>query len=70
MKTIEQMAVEYCTSSPELGELVTLNGVEGIRFLDENEFIPFDDLAYNSEFGFFKKSQFPDEPNEAMQPIK
>lgn len=59
------MAVEYCAESPHLGELVTLNGVEGIRFLDENEFIPFFDLAYNSEIGFFKKSDFPNETNEA-----
>lgn len=64
--TIQQMAVEYCTESPSLGELVTLNGVEGIRFFDENEFIPFFDLAYNSEMGFFKKSDFPNEPTDAQ----
>lgn len=31
----------------------------GIIFYDKNEFIPFDDLNYNSEYGYYRMSQFP-----------
>jgi len=35
-------------------------GQAGIVFHDENEFIPFDDLNVNPEYGYFRISQFPD----------
>lgn len=35
-------------------------GKAGVIFHDENEFIPFDDLNYNSEYGYYRLSQFPD----------
>jgi len=34
-------------------------GQAGVIFHDENEFIPFDDLNYNSEYGYYRLSQFP-----------
>ena len=36
------------------------NGVAGVVFPDENEFIPFTDLNYNSEYGYYRMSQFSD----------
>lgn len=36
------------------------NGVSGVIFHDENEFIPFVDLNYNSEYGYYRMSKFPD----------
>lgn len=35
-------------------------GQPGVIFHDENEFISFDDLNYNSEYGYYRLSQFPD----------
>lgn len=35
-------------------------GQPGIVFHDENEFIPFADLNYNNEFGYYRLSLFPD----------
>lgn len=40
------------------------NGVAGALFHDEAEFIPFSDLGYNKELGYYRLSQFPDWPNE------
>jgi hypothetical protein len=45
-------------TSGESGEL-------GVLFLEEDEFIPFADLGYNRTLGYFRRSQFPDQPNEA-----
>lgn len=36
------------------------NGVSGVIFHDENEFIPFTDLNYNNEYGYYRMSRFPD----------
>lgn len=36
------------------------DGLAGVLFHDENEFIPFDDLNYNNEYGYYRLSQFPD----------
>ncbi len=44
--------------------LTTQNGESGVTFTDENEFIPFGNLGYNRELGFYKISLFPDEHNE------
>lgn len=38
--------------------------VAGIRFTDEDQFIPYSDLGYNSELGYYQISQFPDAKNE------
>lgn len=35
-------------------------GKAGVIFHDENEFIPFEDLNYNNEYGYYRLSQFPD----------
>lgn len=35
-------------------------GQAGVIFHDENEFIPFDDLNHNNEYGYYRLSQFPD----------
>lgn len=42
------------------GTMTQQNGVAGVLFPDENEFIPFVDLNYNSEYGYYRLSQFPD----------
>lgn len=34
-------------------------GDSGVIFQDENEFMPFHDLNYNSEYGYYRMSQFP-----------
>ena len=39
-------------------------GRSGVLFTDENEFIPFSDLAYNPELGYYRLSQFPDAASE------
>ncbi len=57
---IEDLARQYCEEDPQLGRIIERDGQPGILFLDENEFIPFSDLGYNSEIGFFSKSRFPD----------
>lgn len=36
------------------------DGKSGVTFHDENEFIPFDDLNYNDEYGYYRMSQLPD----------
>jgi hypothetical protein len=37
----------------------------GVIFLDEGEFIPFDDLGFNREYGFYQLSAFPGVENGA-----
>ena len=34
-------------------------GKQGVLFLDEQQFIPLDDLAYSSDLGLYQKSKFP-----------
>lgn len=43
-----------------LAQFTQQNGRAGILFHDEGEFIPFDDLNYNSTYGYYRLSQFPD----------
>lgn len=47
-----------------MGRLATVDGRDGVVFLDENEFIPFDDLGYNRDLGYFRLSAFPQQKNE------
>ncbi len=67
MTNIEKLAYEYCRNTPEWGQIVVRDGEKGILFTgpdrdDPNgDFIPFSDLGYNSTFGFFKKSDFPNQ---------
>lgn len=61
---IEELARQYCREDPHLGRLIDKDGQPGILFLDEHEFIPFTDLGYNAELGFFRRSVFPDQPTE------
>lgn len=35
------------------------NGLSGVLFHDESEFIPFDNLNYNQEYGYYQISLFP-----------
>lgn len=36
----------------------------GVLFTDENEFIPFSDLGYSSDLGYYRISQFPNRKNK------
>lgn len=63
-KTIEQMLDEYIQES-RMGRYETKNGRKGIVFLDENQWIPIDDLGYSRELGFYQLSLFPHVQNEA-----
>lgn len=37
--------------------------VSGVEFTDEGEFIPFAEIGYNAEIGYFRLSRFPDAAN-------
>lgn len=52
--TIAELAAQYCQDDPMLGRLETREGQWGIVFLDEHEFIPFAELGYHHDFGFFR----------------
>lgn len=52
--------IKRSIASGMLAKLEMYDGIPGVRFLDEHEFIPFDDLNYNEELGYFQISQFPD----------
>lgn len=41
-------------------EFTQRGGKSGVLFHDENEFIPFDDLNVNREYGYYRISAFPD----------
>lgn len=41
------------------------DGVAGVVFHDEGEFMPLVDLAYSQRLGFFRRSRFPGEPATA-----
>lgn len=43
-----------------LATMTQQSGVSGVLFADENEFIPFGDLNYNNEYGYYRLSLFPD----------
>ena len=44
--------------------LTTQGGATGVLFLDEGEFIPFTDLNYNPEYGYFRISLLPNMPRQ------
>jgi hypothetical protein len=41
------------------------DGVEGILWLDENQWQPLSDIGVNKEYGFYSLEQFPDVINDA-----
>jgi hypothetical protein len=45
--------------------LETEGGVAGVLVTDRGEFIPWPDLGYSSELGFFSVADFPFMENEA-----
>lgn len=44
----------------------TRNNVRGVVFHDEGAFIPYTELGYNVEYGFYSTVLFPDVANEAV----
>ena len=59
---VEQLFREWGEETG-LGEVIVSDGEKVAVFYDEDpveERIPISDLGYNSELGFFRKSQFPD----------
>ena len=40
-------------------QVTTRQGQAGVLFTDENEFIPWGDLGYNQEYGFYRISHLP-----------
>jgi len=45
-------------------QIIVQGAVSGVLFFDGNEFIPFADLGYNSEIGYYRLSAFPGALNE------
>lgn len=41
------------------------NGVNGILWTDENQWMPLSDIGVNKQFGFYQLSVFPDQTNDA-----
>lgn len=60
--------VKQAISEGLAARLATQAGEPGALFLDEHEFIPFGDLNYNSDLGYFKMSLFPDARRECTNP--
>ena len=62
---VEKMIADYVNSG--MAKIVERDEQRGVVFLGDDEFIPFDDLGYNSELGFYRLSLFPDVQNEAAE---
>jgi hypothetical protein len=60
---IREMMVRYVNEGNARFDVQ--DGRAGVVFLDENEFIPLEDLNYNRQLGFFRVSAFPDAEQEA-----
>lgn len=43
-------------------------GVDGILWTDENEWMPLNDIGVNKQLGFYQMSVFPDQKNDAEMP--
>ena len=67
MATIERMVEKFVRDGGP-GRLGIRDGQPGVVFTDEDEFISFADLGYNGSLGFFRKSSFPGQPDEADKP--
>lgn len=59
-ENIRDLVLQYINDTPGAARFDVQAGRAGVTFLDENEFIPLADLAYSSEIGFYRLSQFPD----------
>ena len=65
MASIRELIDNYINNEGGKAQLETRGGKEGVFFTDREEFIPFDDLGYSSELGFFSISDFPFMESEA-----
>lgn len=64
MKPIQTLISEFIESGG-LAHVTTQNGNGGVLFTDDNQFIPWLDLGYSSEYGFYQISRLPNIENEA-----
>ena len=64
MNKIEQMAQDYIRDTG-MARLLTRSDIPYFLFLDTYELIRLDDLGYNSAYGFYRLSKFPNVVNEA-----
>ncbi len=62
--SIEKMVKDFIALTG-LAKITEQDGQRGVRFQDKKGFIPFDDLGYNRELGFYSLSQFPEVANQA-----
>lgn len=62
---IQDLISGYIRETPGIASRTAVGGVRGVLFHDENEFIPWSDLGFNSTYGFYRLSSFPDVGNEA-----
>ncbi len=44
------------------------NGIDGILWTDENQWMPLADIGVNKQIGFYQLSVFPDQRNDAEEP--
>jgi len=64
--SIEKMVKDFIELTG-LAKIIEQDGQQGVLFQDTKGFIPFDDLGYNRELGFYSLSQFPEATNQAEQ---
>jgi len=64
--SIEKMVKDFIELTG-LAKIIEQDGQQGVLFQDQKGFIPFDDLGYNRELGFYSLSQFPEVTNQAEQ---
>lgn len=64
---IQEHVKEFITNGGR-AEVINRDGMNGVLFFDEVEFIPFTDLNYNNEYGYYKISQFPDIQRDCTNP--
>lgn len=57
--------VDEAIGNGEKIEMKTEAGKEGVLMVDRGEFIPFDELGFSSELGFFSLVDFPFMDNDA-----
>lgn len=62
---IEVMIRKFVFEGGQACVIVENGDQAGVMFLDDMEFIPFADLGYNQQLGFYQLSAFPDVENEA-----
>ncbi|MCL4301143.1 MAG: hypothetical protein KJ077_35755 [Anaerolineae bacterium] len=65
--TIAEYAARYCEEFPQAGRIEFRDGLAGVLFLDEGEHIPFTDLGYHDDYGFYRLSALPEVKNQASR---